>query len=150
MTACAACCKRCACNSYDGYKSLTYYTFRGLELRQGKGIEERRKSQEPGVTFMLGSSPRWLMAICNLKPKNHPVELLPRAAIPAKTRCRFLRPCANKCFFHSGGPRSVSAPFQRLGKNHRSGKTTPKTTPLSCPYTPPASLRLIGFANPIA
>src|SRR4051794_32079998 len=39
----------------------------------------------PGVIFTAMIWPLWLMTKCSLKPKNHPMLVLPRAAKPSKT-----------------------------------------------------------------
>src|SRR4051794_3210908 len=39
----------------------------------------------PGVIFTAMIWPLWLMTKCSLRPKNHPMLVLPRAAKPSKT-----------------------------------------------------------------
>src|SRR3954463_7279574 len=59
--------------------------------------------------------PLWLMTKCSLRPKNHPMLVLPRAARPSKTLWRWMRrlwqtaslvvhPLSYCEFWHDGDP----------------------------------------------
>lgn len=52
-----------------------------------------RSSTLPGVNIKFSISPLSLMIRCSLKPKNHPIEHLPRWAIPLKVLCISMRWC---------------------------------------------------------
>ena len=67
---------------------LTDIAFVGVELaRQMPGdlIQHGAVGDVAGVIFTAMIWPLWLMTKCSLKPKNHPMLVLPRAAKPSKT-----------------------------------------------------------------
>src|SRR3954447_12684764 len=73
---------------------LTDIAFVGVELaRQMPGhlIQHGAVGGVAGVIFKAMIWPLWLMTKCSLRPKNHPMLVLPRAAKPSKTLWRWMR-----------------------------------------------------------
>src|SRR5215208_4698754 len=60
----------------------------GVELAcqmLGDLVEPALSAVLPGVIFSATIWPLWLMTKCSLRPKNHPMLVLPRAARPSNT-----------------------------------------------------------------
>src|SRR4051812_16738194 len=67
---------------------LTDIAFVGVELANqvlGDLIQHGAVGGVAGGNFQGHVWPLWLMTKCSLKPKNHPMLVLPRAAKPSKT-----------------------------------------------------------------
>src|SRR6188768_639183 len=67
---------------------LTDIAFVGVELARqmpGHFIQHGAVGGVAGVIFTAMIWPLWLMTKCSLRPKNHPMLVLPRAAKPSKT-----------------------------------------------------------------
>src|SRR3954469_6620441 len=73
---------------------LTDIAFVGIELAGQVPrdlIQNGAVGVLPGVIFTAMIWPLWLMTKCSLRPKNHPMLVLPRAAKPSKTLWRWMR-----------------------------------------------------------
>ncbi len=74
-------------NSACPIYSLSAHNFPFMFSRNRPCFNGSRSSTFPGVSMKFRISPLSLIVRCNLNPKNHPMELLPRSQVPQMS-CR--------------------------------------------------------------